>query len=438
MGRVSAAPATGFDRAIDRMGIAIFLSLFMLSPFGLALLKWDYVSAGGAAFMRFHPSTYLILLTFLLVLITRGNPILAGVRIIQNDARIGLYLVAWALLSFQIIVVQKHVIGIAVDTYLMPILVVIIYDRLSGEMRVKLAYLVHAALITNAALGLGEFLSGFRLTPMVIPGLAEDVDYRSSALLGHPLSNALMMGAYGVMLLSGAGRILPESIRNLAFVLTHFSMVAFGGRTALVLLLLADFIALGLGTIRLLAGGRVKLGYLAAAGLMLPAFPVLVGVLEQAGFFDKLIQRFTSDGGSARARLVMLEMGEKLSWTDFLFGPQRDYVQFLMTAYGIEFGIESTWVAFVYYFGLLVSVLFWIGLVILTFIVMSRCRPGAWFPVIFFFVINSTFLGIAGRTYALTLFFMILLVLMPRQPSGYRPAASPQPYMVPPGGALRC
>lgn len=412
------------QRLIDTLGILIFLTLLLLSPFGLALLRWDYITPAGPAIMRFHPSTYLIIITFLLVLASRGNPIDEGLRIIRADFRIGLYLIPWALLAYSIIVVQKHVIGIAVDTYLMPLLVIVICDRLSPAVRWPLAYLGHAVFIANAAIGLGEFLTGFRLTPMIIPGLEEGMDYRSSAIFGHPLSNALMMGCYGIMLLCGAGRILPEWLRNLAFLLTHASMVAFGGRTALVMLLAADLIALGLATVRVIAGGKVRLGYLAATGLVLPALPLIAGVLIQSGFFDKLINRFVSDGGSARARIVMLEMAEKYRWDELLFGPPLDYTVFLMNTYGIEYGIESTWVAFVYYFGFLVSILFWIGLVILVFTLMSRCDTKAWFVVLFFFLINSTFLGIAGRTQALSLFCMTLLMMMPRR---FPPLGAPEP-----------
>lgn len=426
----------GMDRLIDAMGVVVFLSLLLLSPFVLATLKWDYITAGGPAFMRFHPSTYLIILTFLLVLISRGNPIDEGLRVIRADARLGIYLVPWALLSYSVIVVQKQVIGIAIDTFLMPLLIIVICDRFSPAGRLSMAYLGHAVMITNAVVGIGEFLTGMRVAPLAIPGIPVDADYRSSAFFGHPLSNAMMMGCYGVMLLSGAGRILPDWLRNFAFLVTHVAMVPFGGRTALVLLLLSDCIALGIATLRVLAGGRVRLGYLAATGLMLPALPVIAGVLEQSGFFDKLIERFTSDGGSAKARIVMFEMAQKLTWDDILYGPSKEYVLFLQTAYGIEFGIESTWVAFVYYFGLLVSILFWIGLVILIFTVMSRCDRKAWFPVAFFFTINSTFLGLAGRTYALTLFFMVLLVMMPRRPlMDPSSASAPLPFAP---GAARC
>lgn len=426
------------DRLIEVLSIIIFLSLLLLSPYVLAVLKWDYITGGGPAFMRFHPSTYLIILTFLLVLASRGNPINEGLRVVRADIRLGIYLVPWALLSYSVIVVQKQVIGIAIDTFLMPLLIIVICDRLSPAARLSLAYLGHGVMMLNAAVGIGEFLTGWRVAPLIIPGLEINPDFRSSAFFGHPLSNALMMGCYGVMLLSGAGRILPEKLRNFAFVITHIAMVPFGGRTALVLLLVSDFIALGLATFRVLAGGKVRLAYLAGAGLMLPLMPLVVGALVQSGFFDKFIERFTSDAGSARTRIVMFELAQKLTWDDLLFGPPQDYIKFLTMAYGIEYGIESTWVAFVYYFGFLVSILFWVGLVILVFTVMSRCDRKAWFPVAFFFVINSSFLGLAGRTYALTLFVMVLLVMMPRRPLM---DLSRQPVPVPPlvgKGAVQC
>ncbi len=399
---------------IDALGVAIFLCLMLLSPFGLAALNWDYVTPQSAVFMRLHPSTYLITLAFILVLLRRGNPIDEGLRILRADAGIGLYLAPWALLAYAV-TVQKQVIGIVIDTFLMPLLVIVICDRLSPTVRLPMAYLGHTVFMVNAALGLIEFLTGSHLTPMVIPGLTEDADYRSKAFFGHPLVNALMMGCYGVMLLCGGGRILPAWLRNAAFLITHIAMVPFGGRTALVLLLTADAAALGLVLLRLISGGKVRIGYLAATTLALPLLPLAAGGLVQTGFLDKLLERFVADGGSARTRIVMFEMAQKLTWDDLLFGPPQDYVKFMMNVFGIEFGIESTWVAFVYYFGFLVSILFWIGLVILVLLLMKRCDPKAWCVVVFFFLVNSSFLGLAGRTYQLSFFCMAMLIMMPRR-----------------------
>jgi hypothetical protein len=418
-----ASPPGRLDVLINALAVLGFMAMVLLSIFGLGALGWDYASSAGSPLTRFHPSTYIFVLAFLLVLIRDGNPLESFYDILRRDMRLALYVVAWLLLMFQILFVQGLVIGMGIDTYLVPLLLLVVFDRLDPATRRLLIHLAHAGFIANAALGLAEFLGGFRLTRIELLGTIEETEWRSSALFGHPLSNALMMGCYGIMLLVGGGRELPKMLKILAFVLVHFSMIAFGGRTSLVLLLLADALALGVWFMRFLAGGRVRLLYLALFGLALPLLPLVAMALLESGFFDKLLERFVSDAGSARTRIIMFEMFSRFSWTEILLGPPLDKVNYLTNVYGIEYGIESTWVAFVYYLGLLPSLLFLTGLLFLILALMGRCNPMAWFVLLYFFIINSTFLGIAGKTHALSFLFASLLILMPAMKT--LPAARP-------------
>lgn len=412
-----AAPARAgvLDVLINALAIIGFLMMLCLSVFGLGAIGWDYISAGGAFFMRFHPSTYVFSLAVLLILIRDGNPLESFFFTFRHDARLALYFVAWLLLMYQILFVQGLVIGLGIDTYLMPLFVILIFDRLHPATRRALVYIAHAGFLANAMLGLAEFLGGFRLTKFELPGVTNEMEWRSTSLFGHPLSNALMMGSYGVILLVGGGSALPRWGKALAFVLVHFSMVAFGGRTSLVLLLLADMMALGWFFMRFLAGGRVRLLYLALAGLVLPLLPLVAMGLLETGFFDKLAERFVSDAGSAKTRIIMLEMFSRFNWVELLLGPPLDKVNYLTNVYGIEYGIESTWIAFIYYLGILPTVLFLIGLLFLILALMARCDARGWSVLLYFFAICSTFLGIAGKTHALSFLFMTLLILLPAE-----------------------
>ena len=72
---------------------------------------------------------------------------------------------------------------------------------------------MHALLLLNATIGIVEFASGLRFTPLVAAGVVIEDDWRSTALLGHPLANASLTGAYILMLALGAGRDLPPLLR---------------------------------------------------------------------------------------------------------------------------------------------------------------------------------------------------------------------------------
>ena len=59
---------------------------------------------------------------------------------------------------------------------------------------------------SNAALGVFEFLSGYRFTTYTAGEFIITQDWRSTALLGHPLANALTTGGYIIALALGGGR----------------------------------------------------------------------------------------------------------------------------------------------------------------------------------------------------------------------------------------
>ncbi len=47
---------------------------FLVSPMALNALGWNYDAPGGAGPTRFHPSSYLIVIVFALVMLRDGNP----------------------------------------------------------------------------------------------------------------------------------------------------------------------------------------------------------------------------------------------------------------------------------------------------------------------------------------------------------------------------
>ena len=97
-----------------------------------------------------------------------------------------------------------------------------------------LGRLLHLLMFANALLALAEFALGFRLTPLDAGGVIIEGDWRASALLGHPLTNAVLTGSYLIILSLGGGRNLPWILRPVVFGISLLAMNAFGGRMALV------------------------------------------------------------------------------------------------------------------------------------------------------------------------------------------------------------
>ena len=75
-----------------------------------------------------------------------------------------------------------------------------LYENFRSRERMALRLALHVVMAANACLGLVEFAFDFHLTPFVIGGTPILGDYRSTALLGHPLLNAATTARYAAML----------------------------------------------------------------------------------------------------------------------------------------------------------------------------------------------------------------------------------------------
>ena len=94
---------------------------------------------------------------------------------------------------------------------------------------------LHVVMFVNAGLGIAEFAFDFRLTPFVAGGQTILGDYRSTALLGHPLLNAGTTALYAAMLTLGGDRALKLPLRVIMTTIQLVALVPFGGRTSLTL-----------------------------------------------------------------------------------------------------------------------------------------------------------------------------------------------------------
>ncbi len=145
------------------------------------------------------------------------------------------------------------------------------------------------------------------------------------------------------------------------------------------------------------------------------------------GFFDKLLLRFVEDNGSANARIVMFELFNGFTWPELLFGPPQVNLTYFVHVYRLEFGIESLWVAFLLFYGVVPAIMFLIGFLFFLFGLMARCQARGWVVLGYYFLVNSTFLGIAGKSTSVTTLSLMLLLMLPRH----------VPQIAPPQPALR-
>lgn len=414
------------DAVIGGLALLVLALQLFLSPMGLGALGWNYDGIGGSPPMRFHPATYLTLVLFVLVALRDGNPLQSLIRAFGSDMRLTLYVLVWSVLLWHGARNQELPAAALVDTFLLPALMLVIFRRLDEETKARMRVLLHVGLAANALLGIAEMVLGFRLTPFIAGGIPITTDWRSTAFLGHPLSNSLFTGLYAAILLLGGAPELRGWPRALMIALMFAAMVPFGGRASFVLLIAIGAGVLALSLLRFLAGQRVSLVQITALLVVMPVLIAGLGAAMELGVFDKFLLRFTSDDGSAQARVVMFELFRAFTLQELLLGPPQQQLNYLVQVLGIEYGIESLWVAFALFYGIIPAVLFFCGLLLFITSLLSHCRPGAWIVIGYFFLVNSTFLGIAGKTIMFVNLCLLLLLLMPAPVTlARRPAARP-------------
>lgn len=390
---------------------AVVLLLLTISGLALTELGWNYGTAGGSALEKMHPATLLAVVLLILSAATRGNPLTALIRTLEAHPGIIIYLIGILVLMAHAVFVAGLPFTVFIDTFVLPAIMFLLLSDISDEQRRNLALLVHALFAINALVGLAEFLSGFRLTPLYVEGELLEAEWRSSALLGHPLANAILTGCYMILLVKGGARDLPRLLRPLAFVLATAGMVVFGGRAATAFMIMALLALMLKRTAGILRGDRFDTRSLLTGLMMVPVIAIAIIVLQQGGFFDQFLNRILDDEGSASTRVEMFELFKHLNWYDFLLGPDPRQIATLMAQYGLLYGIESFWIAMMLLHGVIVSFLFFIALYLFCREVVMSAGSGAFIVFIYFFAVASTSVSLAAKSPVFAIMVMLTFLL---------------------------
>lgn len=439
----AANPAAGWAgsgqaraRAVDsvdwvtRFGlVATVALLFAISGGMLWLVGYNYDGLTGNPATKIHPSTYLLVLVFAWRACTFGNPV--GYMVALADRRPASTLMAVISIVLLVVVVARQRPGMAgmIDTFVAPALLVMMLAEDDDKTFARMQTVVHAIMTVNALLALFEFATKTLLFPYRLDGEAFMSDLRSTALQGHPLSNATVTSIYVLALLSGS-RSLSMPLRLGLIGLQCAALVAFGGRSAMVLTIVLGGCYLLIQGLRGLRTGRVNL-LGAALGLILAALvPVVIAVAAAYGFFDALLERFVSDSGSANARVEMFELFKHFELRDLIVGPDIDLIESLRRISGLEQGIENPIIRMVLYQGAFFTLLLFVGFALFMHEVARRCHAGVWLLMLGWLILLNTSESLASKTTLMTKFVVIALVL-------YRPARAVGQGVRGPGDRLR-
>ena len=390
--------------------------LFLVSGLMLQAMGIAYDTGGGALWQKIHPASYVAMLAVVCMAFARMQPLAFVDDIVRWHKGTIVFMAVWLLLLVHIVLFVHAPVASIVDTFLLPVMLLILLTRISEREAGTLAVFVHAAMTANALIAIFEFASGARLTPLVAEGVTLSADWRSTALFGHPLQNALITATYALIMIQGGGRDLARLLRVGVIMLQLVAMVAFGGRVATLLLIGFGGVAIVrqlTTSVRLRRLSRTDAAVFAAVAT-LTAIGIIL--LLGGGFFDLFAQRFAQDMGSTNARVAMLDLIKQLPFSAFLFGSDPEHIATLQRLEGIEFGIESFWVAFVAFYGIVISILFFAGLAAFLFDLKRAARPAGGWVIFFFIAICSTSMSLAGKTSALAMVAAMLLLLLRPKP----------------------
>jgi hypothetical protein len=413
--------------------IAALVTLCAVSPLTLAVYGVDYDTTGGSALAKIHPGTYLAFMALAARLCAAPHPWRTLQRLLLSEPGLLIYLAALGLLAVYVLVVARSPVTPLIDTFLLALVLTLLSEGLDPRIARLLAIMMVGILAVDAVLALVEVSTGWRLIHISVPeGVTSDptrtdlvfdwradlaTDWRATALFGHPLENAMLMGAFLVCLACRGAAWLGRGLRLVLGVLALLALFAFGGRASLVF---SGFfvVLLGLAGLarRLIAGRAFELRTAAAILLILPLILIGLAIMGETGLFGRMAERFTADEGSAVARLTMWSLFDPIPWRDLVLAPDQAVVKTWQRLEGLEFGIESFWVGFALTYGLVMSSVLIAGLAAFVVSVVRLSGRGALAVFLFYFAGASTSTSLSSKTTSFALLTaLILLVLRPEE-----------------------
>ena len=365
--RLAGGPETTARRIAWLLLVASVILFITLSPQTLYALGIPYDAPEGAFPTKLHIGTYVLLAAWTVALCSHGNPLGVMLRQARQAPLVHVYL-ACMVAMFLWVVSRSGPSGLAfvIDTLWVPAIALLALRLHSPRRHRQMLLLMMALLLLNAALALAEFSLGKRLVPVAIGNgrVFEDAFFRSSALMGHPLSNSI----HTIALLPAA-LLLPWRLhwRLLCMLVLGLALLAFGGRGGIAALGVYALLALLQVLMRSLRGG---FGYRQVTGGLLGAVlaaAAITGVVAATGLGERIFKTLVWDN-SANVRLQVWEVLEHFSGEDLWMGMSIPRIDSAAMRVGLDLrfeAIENFWLYLLLLLGVIGFTLFVVGLLCL-------------------------------------------------------------------------
>lgn len=402
---------------IHRMMAVYICLVFFVSATVLDTIGYDYSSIDGSPITKIHLATYFLVLLFAVFFIS--YPQKADLIRYYLATKLGViyFFCAATFALVNIVVDGRNGFGMYFDTDLHLFLCCMLLPFVSPPNMSRLERFLHWYFAVNAVYAIFDLATGIKFFPLIAysPDGMTTIESRAAGFLSHPLHAATLTAVYIVSLLAGAGKGLRSDLRTPMIVLQTAALLAFGGRTAFVLILIILSLMMLWQAFRFVAGKQIPYAGVVAAVASIPVGVAAVAVLASLGAFDQLLDRFTEDGGSARSRLLMVPLLMSFNWGDFLWGASTDYVRSQIYSFGLEWGVENPFIQIGVYQGVVIASLIMVGFLAVLYDTYKRVSPRAIFPMAIFMGLCNTFGSFSQRFTAFTIFIIIVSTLFRRK-----------------------
>ncbi len=402
----------GLDRLAWRLLVAGVLLRLVLSAHALLSLGYPYEAPLSGPFpFKIHPGTYLIALSFLCALASRGNPLRGALQQARMEPLLAFNLVAMvACLAWVLLRHGTSGAAFMVDTHWAPALSAMALLHFEDERRRQLLRLLLAFMTINAARALIEFAMQDRFIPLYLQGqasgFAEEEYFRSSAMLGHPLVNAKLTAA-----LLPIALLLPmrAAWRWLHVVLLLLSLLAYGGRFGL----LSSVLIYGLWALGRLAADalRGRFSYLQLTGgsvlLTLGLAALVLGVVL-SGLGERIFASLYLDS-SASVRLRVWSAYDFVNLEQLWLGISAREIDTVALRLGLDpnyEAIENGWIYLSLQMGLVFFAFWVLGFCCLVIWMLRQAPALAAVGVLVFLLNVSANNALASKTVVLGMLVM--------------------------------
>ncbi|WP_394185462.1 VpsF family polysaccharide biosynthesis protein [Pseudoalteromonas tetraodonis] len=393
---------------IYKVLVFTFLFAFIFGGYLLENLGVKYVSEGGNPLVKIHISTYILIFTVVFFTLRKGiNAPLINLKELRA---------AWliSLLSIVLVIfyglIRFGTSGMAylVDTMVAPLLAIYLLSQLSTTHKNKLLTLLAYLLFINSLIAILEFMLGNTLMSAQFSSFSH---FRSTALLTHPLNNALITAALAPILMSYTR--IPYLIY---FTVITIALFAFGGRAATGIFMLGVFILIAPKVPAFIAAGvrvsKMRFAVIQALAFFASIFTILVITLTPIG--ARILSKLHIDG-SAQARFDVFIILEQLSLREWFLGASHSLLENIAFYIQIDV-IENYIIGWIVSFGIICTVLLFLSCYKLPLkIALGKNRNSAKIALIVFILVSLTNNALTTKTPALLFLISAMYLVVSRR-----------------------